>query len=69
MQDGLFAIATMGGAVYAGYRAHQQRQSKPVAESKEPDVLELDEDDEAQDEDEVAPNGPSPRAWLKPVKR
>lgn len=69
MQDGLFALATMGGAVYAGYRAHQHRQSKPTAESKEPDVLELDEDEAQDEDDEVAPNGPSPRAWLKPVKR
>jgi len=66
--DGLFALATAGGAVYSGYKAYQHRQKATPKPSNEPDVLELDEDD---DQDEVASNSakPSRRAWLKPIKR
>ena len=62
--DGAFALATMGGAVYAGYKAHQHRQNTAPKPSHEPDVLELD------DEDQVEPNSTKParRAWLRPVR-
>jgi len=68
--DGAFALATMGGAVYAGYKAHEHRQTKAPKASREPDVLELDEDDNDDQGDAVEQNSAKParRAWLRPVR-
>jgi hypothetical protein len=63
--DGLFALATMGGAVYAGYKAHQYRKKTSPEPSREPDVLELDEDDQI----ESNSTKPARRSWLRPVRR